>query len=118
MPALASRTPGGAGAGLASPLICGVIVDGHHVHPTALRAAFRAKGPDELMLVTDSMPTVGTDIDTFFLGETEIFRNEGALRSAAGTLAGSDLDMARAIRNAVSDMHVELGKASDREKWC
>src|SRR3546814_12022504 len=60
------------------------------------------------MLVTDSMPTAGTDIDTFFLGETEIFRNEGALRSADGTLAGSDLDMARAIRNAVSNMHVEL----------
>ncbi|AJA11662.1 N-acetylglucosamine-6-phosphate deacetylase [Sphingopyxis sp. LC81] len=111
MPPLASRTPGVAGAGLASPLICGVIVDGHHVHPTALRAAFRAKGPDELMLVTDSMPTVGTDIDTFFLGETEIFRNEGALRSADGTLAGSDLDMARAIRNAVSNMHVELADA-------
>src|SRR3546814_8972523 len=61
MPPLASRTPGAAGAGLASSLICGVIADGHHVHPTAMRAAFRAKGPDELMLVTDAMPTVGTD---------------------------------------------------------
>src|SRR3546814_6656727 len=64
-----------------------------------------------MMLVTDSMPTVGTDIDTFFLGETEIFRNEGALRSADGTLAGSDLDIARAILNAVSNLHVELADA-------
>src|SRR3546814_3598566 len=82
-----------------------------HVHPTAMRAAFRAKGPDELMLVTDAMPTVGTDIDTFLLGETEIFRDRGALRSRDGTLAGSDLDMARAVRNAVSSMRVELADA-------
>src|SRR3546814_12912619 len=63
------------------------------------------------MLVTEAMRTVGTDIDTFLLGETEIFRDRGALRSADGTLAGSDLDMARAIRNAVSNMHVELADA-------
>ena len=111
MPPLASRTPGAAGAGLASSLICGVIADGHHVHPTAMRAAFRAKGPDELMLVTDAMPTVGTDIDTFLLGETEIFRDRGALRSRDGTLAGSDLDMARAVRNAVSSMRFEFADA-------
>jgi N-acetylglucosamine-6-phosphate deacetylase len=111
MPPLANRAPGAVGAGLASSLICGVIADGHHVHPTALQAAFRAKGPGELMLVTDAMPTVGTEIDTFFLGETEIFRDQGALRSADGILAGSDLDMARAVRNAVSIMRIDLADA-------
>ena len=111
MPPLAGRSPGVVGAGLASSLICGLILDGHHVHPTALKAALRAKGSDELMLVTDAMPTVGADIEKFYLSETEIFREEGALRSADGTLAGSDLDMIRAVRNAVSMMDVSLADA-------
>lgn len=111
MPPLAGRSPGAVGAALASSLICGVILDGHHVHPTALKAALRAKGPGELMLVTDAMPTVGADIEKFSLGATEIFRAEGALRSAEGTLAGSDLDMIRAVRNAVSMMDVSLADA-------
>src|SRR3546814_20821911 len=101
---LASRTPGAGGGGVAFSLSCGVFADGHHVHPTAMRAAVRAKGPDEFMLVTDAMPTVGTDIDTFLLGETEIFRDRGALRSRDGTLAGSDLD--------------KIGRASCRERVC
>src|SRR3546814_11205683 len=88
MPPLASRTPGAAGAGLASSLICGVIADGHHVHPTAMRAAFRAKGRDELMLVTDELPPVGTDLDTFFLGATEIFCDRGGMCSSDGSVTG------------------------------
>lgn len=111
MPPLAGRSPGAVGMGLASPLICGLILDGHHVHPTALKAAFRAKGADELMLVTDAMPTVGTDMDKFCLGAVDIFRRDGALRSADGTLAGSDLDMLQAVRNAVAMMQVDLADA-------
>ena len=111
MPPLAGREPGSVGTALSSPLICGLIVDGHHVHPTALKAAFRAKGPDELMLVTDAMPTVGSDIVRFHIGGVEIVREAGALRSAEGTLAGSDLDMIAAVRNAVAMMQVDLETA-------
>ncbi|MGQ0504394.1 MAG: N-acetylglucosamine-6-phosphate deacetylase, partial [Myxococcaceae bacterium] len=48
------RTPGAAGAALADDrVICGIIADGVHVHPTALKVALRTKGPDRLALVTD-----------------------------------------------------------------
>jgi N-acetylglucosamine-6-phosphate deacetylase len=96
------RAPGVVGAAFDSDLYCGVIVDGHHVHPASLRAAYRAKGADRLMLVTDAMPTVGTTARSFEIGDTEVLVQDGALRSADGTLAGSNLDMATAVRNSVA----------------
>jgi N-acetylglucosamine-6-phosphate deacetylase len=112
MTQLEGRAPGIVGAALDLGLIGGLIVDGHHVHPASLRAAYRAKGADELMLVTDAMPTVGADMDSFVLGERQIIEAEGALRGPDGTLAGSTLDMAAALRNAMAMMHIDLPTAS------
>ncbi len=112
MTQMESRAPGVVGASLDSDLVCGIIVDGHHVHPAALRAAYRAKGRSRLMLVTDAMPTVGSAMTRFALGATQVTATEGALRSPDGTLAGSDLDMARALRNCVDMMRVDLGSAA------
>jgi N-acetylglucosamine-6-phosphate deacetylase len=112
MTQMESRAPGVVGASLDSDLICGVIVDGHHVHPASLRAAYRAKGSNGLMLVTDAMPTVGSRIKEFRVSGTDVTASEGMLRSGDGTLAGSDLDMASAVRNCVQLMQTDLGSAS------
>jgi N-acetylglucosamine-6-phosphate deacetylase len=112
MTPLEGRAPGVVGAGLEGDFTCGIIVDGHHVHPASLRAAYRARGAHGLMLVTDAMPTVGSEDHSFTLSGVTIRAKDGALRSEGGTLAGSDLDMASAVRNAVSMMHVDLAAAS------
>lgn len=112
MTGMESRAPGVVGAALDGDFCCGLIVDGHHVHPATLRAAYRAKGPNQLMLVTDAMSTVGTDMTHFTLGGTDIYAEAQALRSRDGTLAGSTLDMATALRNAAAMMHVDLAAAS------
>lgn len=112
MTQLESRAPGVVGASLDSDLFCGIIVDGHHVHPATLRAAFRAKGSKALMLVTDAMPIVGSEMTEFSVGGNHVFASDGMLRSANGTLAGSNLDMARAVRNSVDLLHVSLEEAS------
>lgn len=112
MTQMESRAPGVVGASLDSDLVCGVIVDGHHVHPASLRAAYRAKGSNGLMLVTDAMPTVGSRIKEFTVSGTDVTASEGMLRSSEGTLAGSDLDMASAVRNCVQLMQTDLGSAS------
>lgn len=112
MTPLESRAPGMVGAAFAHPLFAGIIVDGHHVHSGALKAAYRAKGPAELMLVTDAMSTVGSSQTMFMLGETEVLAKDGALRSADGTLAGSMLSMDQALSNAVSMMGIDLASAS------
>ncbi|MEQ1510012.1 MAG: N-acetylglucosamine-6-phosphate deacetylase [Sphingopyxis sp.] len=102
MTQMEGRAPGVVGAALESGLFCGIIADGHHVHGAALRVAYRALGAERLMLVTDAMPSVGAPLKPFKLGDTEITLKDGALRAADGTLAGSHLDMAGAVRNATS----------------
>jgi N-acetylglucosamine-6-phosphate deacetylase len=103
MPPFAGRTPGIVGAAFAeSRLIAGIIVDGIHVDPVSVRAAFAAKGAGGMMLVSDAMPTVGANLSTFQLMGQTISLHDGRLTDADGTLAGAHLDMASAIRNAVN----------------
>jgi len=112
MTPLGSREPGVVGAALEdSASWCGVIVDGHHVHPAALRLALAAKPVGKVFLVTDAMPPVGAGDDTFRLNGELITCRDGLCTNAAGTLAGSALDMATAVRNAVSMLRIPLVEA-------
>jgi N-acetylglucosamine-6-phosphate deacetylase len=102
MTQLGSREPGMVGAALDDRQSrFGLIVDGVHVHPAALRIALAARGPEGAMLVTDAMPTVGSASKTFMLGDQLITAVGSACRAADGTLAGSNLDMATAYANAI-----------------
>jgi len=101
MSQLGSREPGVVGAALDSKRSwCGLIVDGHHVHPATLRIAFAAKGADHCALVTDAMPLVGTSETGFMLGDQHINEIGGRLVTDDGTLAGSALTMDKAVANA------------------
>ncbi len=112
MSPLTSREPGVVGAALDSRgSWSGVIADGHHVHPASLRIALAALGPERLALVTDAMPPVGWDRCEFMLGGQKIVAGRGKCTGPDGTLAGSDLDMARAVRNARSMMGIDLATA-------
>jgi N-acetylglucosamine-6-phosphate deacetylase len=111
MPPWAGRAPGIVGAAFAEPrLIAGIIVDGLHVDPVSVRAAFAAK-PDGIALVTDAMPTVGSDIDAFELMGRRVTLADGRLTIADGTLGGAHLDMAGAVRNAVQMAGLRLDQA-------
>jgi N-acetylglucosamine-6-phosphate deacetylase len=102
MPPLSARDPGIVGTALTEPrLTAGVIVDGIHVDPVSVRAAFTAKGADRIALVTDAMPTVGASLNRFELMGRTIKLSDGRLTSEEGTLAGAHLDMASAVRNTV-----------------
>ncbi|KAB7647938.1 N-acetylglucosamine-6-phosphate deacetylase [Polymorphobacter fuscus] len=113
MTPLGSREPGMVGAALddrASHF--GLIVDGVHVHPATLRIALAARGLDGAMLVTDAMPPVGGVADSFTLMGQAIRVVDGTCRGADGTLAGSALDMATAVRNAMDLLGVSIVAAS------
>jgi N-acetylglucosamine-6-phosphate deacetylase len=116
MPPLAGREPGPVGAALEDPAAwCGIIVDLHHVCAASLKVAIAAKGFERMMLVTDAMATVGTDLAEFTFQGQRIRRAGGRLTTAegaaAGTLAGSDLDMATAVRNTVRHLGLPLEQA-------
>jgi N-acetylglucosamine-6-phosphate deacetylase len=108
-----SREPGVVGAALEDAASwCGLIVDGHHVHPSSLRVAIAAKAPRKMMLVTDAMPPVGSDNPHFVLKGETITVRDGVCQTADGTLAGSALDMATAVRNTVDMVGVAYDEAA------
>lgn len=94
-----SRAPGVVGAAFeSSNTWAGIIADGFHVHPASLRHAIKTKGVDKSVLVTDAMPTVGSQTKEFWLGSEHITVENGKCANVDGSLAGSDLDMASAVK--------------------
>ena len=113
MSPLTGREPGTVGAALEDPdSWVGIIADGVHVHPASLRLALAAKPRGKVFLVTDAMPPVGADDPSYVLYGETITAVDGVVRNAAGALAGSALDMASALRNAVHWLGVDLAEAA------
>jgi N-acetylglucosamine-6-phosphate deacetylase len=103
MSQLTPREPGTVGAALSDEEAwCGLIVDGKHVDPRVLRIALKAKRHDRFMLVTDAMASVGTSMRTFQLQGRTITVEDGVCVDEHGTLAGTALDMSRAVQNAIA----------------
>jgi N-acetylglucosamine-6-phosphate deacetylase len=103
------REPGLVGAALGDDrLFAGIICDGIHVARGGLRVAFRCKGRDRLMLVTDAMPLVGTNERQFVLQGRPITLQGNRLTGPDGTLAGAHLTMIEAVRNAIALLEISL----------
>jgi N-acetylglucosamine-6-phosphate deacetylase len=112
MSPLTGREPGTVGAALDDPASwCGIIVDGEHTDPVVLRIALRCKAHDRFMLVTDAMPSVGTNNDSFELQGRRITVSGSACLDEDGRLAGSNMDMASCVRNAISMLGLSLPEA-------
>ena len=87
----------------------GLIVDGVHVDPAMLRLALRGRGRP--VLVTDAMPPVGGRRASFDLVGKNVSIRDGRCLTDEGTLAGTALDMATAVRNCVRLLGVPLPDA-------
>src|SRR4030088_1671026 len=112
MSQLTGREPGVVGAALDDPdSWCGIIVDGEHTDPVVLRISMRCKRRDRFMLVTDAMPSVGTDSKSFDLQGRKIKVSGNLCLDEDGRLAGSNIDMASCVRNAVSMLGLPLPEA-------
>lgn len=113
MSPLGNREPGVVGAALASgALSCGLIADGFHVDPISMSIALRAKqGPGRIFLVTDAMSTIGTDEPGFELNGRQVYRRDGRLTLADGTLAGADIDMLSCVRFAHGRLGLSLAES-------
>lgn len=112
MPAPQGRDPGPAGAAIDHhEAYCGIIADGHHVHPSMLRIAIQAKPKGQVFLVTDAMPPVGAKQTGFRLNGRPARLTNGVCKLRDGTLAGSGLDMATAVRNVVDMLRLPMDEA-------
>jgi len=112
MSQLTGREPGAVGAALDDQgSWCGIIVDGVHTDPVVLRIALKCKPHDRFLLVTDAMPSVGTANAAFELEGRPITVRGYACFDEEGRLAGSNLDMASCVRNAVTMLGLSLPEA-------
>ena len=99
------REPGPIGATLADATVrAGLICDGIHVDPVAVRMAWRSLGPERFVLVTDAMAALGVTTAATTAGRLaslDVTIGPDGVRLADGTLAGSDLRLDAAVRNLV-----------------
>ena len=102
MPGIHHRKPGPIGAGseredVTAELIC----DGQHVHPSAVRMAFKLF-PGRVCLISDALRCCGMPDGQYTLGGQDVFLKGGIARLADGTIAGSATNLYDCMRKAVA----------------
>lgn len=112
MPGFSHRAPGVIGAGadeehVYAELIC----DGIHVHPSAIRGAFKLFGSDRIVLISDSIEATGLSDGEYQLGGQPVTVRGNQARLADGTLAGSATNLMDCVRFLVKNVKIPLGTA-------
>lgn len=101
MPPLLHRSPGPiAATSERENVTTEVICDGYHVHPAAIRAAFRLF-PGRVCLISDALRCGGMPEGEYDLSGQRVFLRDGAARLKDGTLAGSAVNLFDCVKNAV-----------------
>lgn len=112
MRGLHQREPGAAGALLlADKVNVELIADGWHLHPAIVDLAWRLKGADKIVLVTDAMRAKCLGDGAYDLGGQRVDVRGGCATLADGTLAGSTLRMPQAIQNMTQYTECTLADA-------
>ena len=103
MPALHHRKPGVIGAAAeADQVSAEIISDGQHVHPSAVRLAFRLFGAERMVLISDALRCCGMPDGEYELGGQAVFLKGGIARLADGTIAGSATNLYDCMLRAIS----------------
>lgn len=112
MPPFSHRAPGVIGAALdARRCRVELICDGIHVHPSVVRATFEMFGPENVILISDSMRAAGLTDGEYTLGGQEVFVKGSKATLKDGTIAGSVTDLMACMKNAVREMGIPLETA-------
>lgn len=76
-----------------------MIVDGFHITPAMVKLAYKTKGADNILLITDSMRAKGQTEGESELGGQKVFVKDKQARLENGALAGSVLTFIDAFKN-------------------
>ena len=82
-------------------VIAELICDGQHVHPSAVRMAFRLF-PGRICLISDALRCCGMPDGQYTLGGQDVFLKGGVAKLADGTIAGSAANLYECMQRAVS----------------
>ncbi|KAF5053946.1 N-acetylglucosamine-6-phosphate deacetylase [anaerobic digester metagenome] len=106
------REPGIVGASLTDDRVCcELICDRIHLHDAAIKLALKAKGTDKAVLVSDAMRAAGLKDGEFELGGQKVMVINGEARLSDGSLAGSTLNLNKAVYNMVKFLNVPIHEA-------
>ena len=102
------REPGVVGATFDTDITTETISDGIHISYPALRTAYKQKGTDKVLLVTDAMEACGMKDGMYSLGGQPVEVKNGAARLESGSLAGSILTLDKAVNNVYKNSDYPL----------
>lgn len=88
-----------------------VIPDGVHVHPAVLRMLLSLAGVERVIAITDAMRAAGLSDGEYGMGDVPVIVKDGIARDHNGSLAGSTLTMAQALRNMMQFCGLSLAEA-------
>ncbi|WP_054741265.1 N-acetylglucosamine-6-phosphate deacetylase [Cellulosilyticum ruminicola] len=108
MSAFTHREPGVVGAIFDSEITTETISDGIHSDYAALRIAYKQKGTDKVMLISDAMMACCMPDGKYALGGQDVFVTNNAARLENGALAGSVLTLDKAIHNVHTNCKLPL----------
>lgn len=111
MTPLNHREMGVVGAALTSDVYCEIICDNIHINPELFQFVLNNKGKDKVILITDCMRAGCMPDGKYDLGGQDVFVKDGAARLAAGNLAGSVLNLNKAVYNFMKKTNLSLNEA-------
>lgn len=79
-----------------------IIADGIHLTPAILKLVVAARGTSSVALITDAISAAGLPDGEYEFVKRKVTVSGGAVRLNDGTIAGSALTMASAVRNMVT----------------
>lgn len=111
MTGLHHRNPGCVGIALLSDAYTEIIADGYHVNPDVVSLAYKIKGTDRLVLITDSMQAAGMPDGKYSIGGIDVFMKDDVVKTEEGVLAGSTLNLHKAVKNLMNFSGATLAEA-------
>lgn len=111
MTGLHHRKPGCVGVALLSDAYTEIISDGYHVNPDVVSLTYKVKGTDKLVLVTDSMQAAGMPDGKYSIGGIDVYMKDDMVKTADGVLAGSTLNLHKAVCNLMKFSGATLEEA-------
>jgi N-acetylglucosamine-6-phosphate deacetylase len=110
MTGISGRDPGVAGAVLTRmDTACSLIADSHHIHMNTARLVHDAIGVQRIALISDGMPPIGSDVESFRYGQHVINASpDGKCLTEDGVLAGTAVGLSEACRNFAEWLSVDV----------
>ena len=99
MPPVHHRAGGAIVAGLVSDAYTEIICDGFHLAAETVKLVNKAKSPDRVVLITDSMEGTGCPDGEYSIAGNPVYLKDGKAYTIEGAIAGSTLELLDGVKN-------------------